>query len=178
MASTQHLSGRQREHMISIEPARSDLDLVRELFMEYAAEISDRVCFTDFRTELDHLGEWYDVARGCLLLAKLNGAAVGCVGVRHIDRQTCEMKRLYVRSEARSRGLGRMLASAALRAAEEIGYRSMHLETLSSMQAAQALYRSLGFTLRHSSEPTGPDVIRMARTLQKASKAGAATSAR
>src|SRR5262249_50741728 len=55
-----------------------------------------------------------------------------------------EMKRLYVRAEARKAGLGRQLAEAAIAAGHRLGYRRICLDTRPSMGAAPALYQAPG----------------------------------
>jgi ribosomal protein S18 acetylase RimI-like enzyme len=129
-----------------IQAAADDIDDVRRLFTEYAHSLSFDLCFQDFEAELRSLPGEYGAPDGVLLLARDGSKAVGCVALRRIDEQTCEMKRLYVRPEARHRRLGYALATKLIDAARERGYRSMKLDTIaSSMGAAIALYRSLGF---------------------------------
>lgn len=120
-----------------IRPAQpQDAEQVRELLREYAAGLGIDLSFQDFETELADPLTFYEL----VLLA-----GDGCVALRRVDHETCEMKRLYVRPDARAGGLGRRLAEAVVAEARARGYRRMLLDTLPSMAAARALYASLGF---------------------------------
>ena len=125
--------------------SREHLDAIRQLFTEYAQSLDIDLCFQGFTQELAELPGRYAAPEGRLLLM-LDGAMIaGCVGLRKINDDTCEMKRLYLRPAFRRKGAGRLLATAIIDAAREIGYQRMRLDTLSSMHEAIALYRSLGF---------------------------------
>ena len=117
-----------------------DLDVVRALFREYSASLDEDGHFHGFDDELAAMP--YEA----ILVASLGGEVAGCVALRRLDDETCEMKRLFVRPEARGTGTGRALAVASLERARELGYRTMRLDTLPrKLDAAGDLYRSLGF---------------------------------
>jgi putative acetyltransferase len=130
---------------MTLAQSPDDYACARVLFAEYANWLGVDLGFQDFAFELDHLAEMYGGPAGCVVLARSGGAAVGCVGVRRVSAELCEMKRLYVREQARGRGLGRRLAVASIAAARERGHRRMVLDTLASLIAARTLYSSLGF---------------------------------
>jgi ribosomal protein S18 acetylase RimI-like enzyme len=129
------------------QAAATEMDVVALLFREYAAALDIDLSYQGFAAELAALPGAYAPPNGALLLAfAASGEPVGCVGVRPLhEAGVCEMKRLHVTPAARGSGLGRGLALAAIEAATEAGYVWMRLDTLPTMQAAQALYFRLGF---------------------------------
>ena len=119
--------------------------MVRQLFREYADALGIDLCFQDFETELASLPGKYTPPQGRLILAWVDGEAAGCVALRPIDGETCEMKRLYIKPQFRRHHLGRHLAERICREAREAGYRKICLDTLPSMSSATQLYATLGF---------------------------------
>jgi ribosomal protein S18 acetylase RimI-like enzyme len=139
---------------IEIRSAESpaDIDAVRALFLEYIhmpgweAGFSRYLEQQDFGSELAQLPGAYAAPEGALLLARVDGRAAGCIAFKPlVSPDSCEMKRLFVRPEFRSLGIGEQLVRRLLADARAAGYRRMRLDTLPSMSGAQRLYERLGF---------------------------------
>ena len=133
-----------------VTPARrpGDIQAARTLLSAYFRHIADHVDPNDAESELVALPGPFAAPGGTLLIAWFPpGHAVGCAGLRSLDRPgTCELKRLYVAPAGRGKGIGRALVTAAVASARTLGYGTIVLDTLPTMPEAARLYRSLGFT--------------------------------
>jgi carbonic anhydrase len=118
---------------------------VRQFFRTYAGGLGVDLSFQGFDEEMASLPGAYAPPRGRLFYAENDSRPAGCVGVRPFSEGVCELKRLYVEPAERGFGIGRTLTLAAIRAAREMGYRKMLLDTLPAMRIASRLYRELGF---------------------------------
>lgn len=135
---------------MSCEIVRADspekIEIARQMFREYAAEIAFDLTFQGFEQEVAELPGKYSPPAGALLLAVMGMSVLGCVGLRPLEDGICEMKRLYVRQSGRGQGVGRQLVGAVITQAESAGYRAMRLDTMpGAMDKAIALYRDFGF---------------------------------
>jgi ribosomal protein S18 acetylase RimI-like enzyme len=125
--------------------AGKNLEAVRKLFEEYSGSLNFDLCFQNFDEELTNLPGDYAPPTGCLLLAMYQSQAAGCVALRRLSKGICEMKRLYVQPQFRHHGIGKALAEAVIEQAKKAGCTRMRLDTVPSMNAARAIYTSLGF---------------------------------
>lgn len=123
-----------------------------ELFREYTdmliagdSSFKEYLVIQDYDEELKHLEGKYGFPYGRLYLAYYDGELAGCIGLRKIDGQNCEMKRLYVRSQFRGKRIGTQLIQRIIEDARQIGYSCMLLDTLPFLESAIHLYREYGF---------------------------------
>ncbi len=132
--------------MLKIFPVETNknLQIAKQLFVEYADSLGFDLCFQNFEEELANLPGDYAPPEGCILLAKYQDKVAGCVALRKLSDGVCEIKRLYVRSEFQGQGIGKALAKAIIAQARKVEYNCMRLDFISP-RAAESLYRSLGF---------------------------------
>lgn len=124
----------------------SDIEAARALLLEYEQSLGIDLEFQGFDREVRSLPGDYAPPRGRLLLALVGGAIAGCVAMRPLSAEHCEMKRLFIRPLHRGSGLGASLASRIIEVARSAGYTRMYLDTLPTMGDAQRLYERLGFS--------------------------------
>lgn len=96
--------------------------------------------------ELVQLDSIYQSPGFLLLAVNDDDERLGTVGVRVIDSQIAEIRRMFVRDQARGTGLGRSLLDQIMVDSRRSGFERLVLNTLPAMTEAISLYRSAGFT--------------------------------
>jgi len=89
--------------------------------------------------------EAFDRDGGYLVVARIDGRAVGCGAFRPLGEGIAEIKRMYVRDDARRKGVAEAILAHLEEELRRRGFESMVLETGTRQQEAQGLYRKLGF---------------------------------
>ena len=137
---------------LKIVPAYELHQEIKELFSEYTelliegdSTFKDYLAVQNYDEELAHLEVKYGQPYGRLYAAYWDGKLAGCAGLRKMDEQSCEMKRMYVRPEFRGRHIGDAMAKHLISEAKEIGYAHMYLDTFPFLQTAIQMYRGYGF---------------------------------
>ncbi len=125
------------------------------------AEVADiiRLVMTEFQavgrgysindSEIDDMYTAYAAEGFEFYVVVLNGKVRGCGGFAPLtggDKDTCELRKMYFRSELRGLGVGTRLLKLCLEKATKAGYRNCYLETVDGMKQAQRLYGKYGFT--------------------------------
>lgn len=137
---------------VVIKSAYAEKEEISRLFSEYTQMLMDEdpqiarcLQVQGYQEELGDLRKKYGEPEGRLYILYVDDKAAGCVGMRKLTNESCEMKRLFVRPEYRSHGLGRKLAERILAEAEKEGYREIFLDTFSFLREAVSLYEKMGF---------------------------------
>jgi GNAT superfamily N-acetyltransferase len=89
--------------------------------------------------------EQLNAPNGSFLVGYEDGVAICCGGLKRLDAEACELKRMYVIPDARGRGVARLLLSALEDRARALGYVIARLDTGPKQQGARGLYQSAGY---------------------------------
>jgi GNAT superfamily N-acetyltransferase len=120
------------------------MDALR-LLLAYLEELHARLPEGAHDLEATWSKDEYGGPRGRVFVARIDGVPVGCAGLREHARGDGEMKRLYIEPLSRRRGAARALLGAVERAARELGYRRIVLDTASPLVEAAHLYENSGY---------------------------------
>ncbi len=126
---------------ITVEPVQTATDEVRALIDEL-----DRTLAREYLPEQQH-GLRLDTIfqpHVRFFIARLDGRAVGCGGVA-VFGSFAEVKRMYVRDDARGRGIARALLARIESEARSNGIGLLRLETGDRQLDAIRLYERAGF---------------------------------
>lgn len=145
------------------------IEEVRTLIEEYTHRLGRDLSFQHIEEELRDPARKYTAPNGELLAAQENGVLIGIVAYHRHSDVRCEMKRLYVSSQFRGKGVGELLARAIIAHAKQAGFQEMVLDTITPLNAAIHLYEKLGFTrcAPYYDNPMA-DVIYMRKSLESA----------
>jgi putative acetyltransferase len=119
--------------------------IIRSVMPEFGA---DGPGFAIHDTEVDSMHAAYSRARSAYFVVERNGAIIGGAGVAPLEggeADVCELRKMYFLPEARGIGAGSRILQRCLDAARGLDFKRCYLETLTGMDAAQALYRKHGF---------------------------------
>lgn len=118
---------------------------IKKLFLEYSQSLEIELTFQNFKEEFSLLPGKYGPPYGTLILVLVDNKPAGCIALRKISEDICEMKRLYLRSNYRGLGIGKKLITMLIVEARKLKYSYMRLDTIPSLKAAQRLYTAFGF---------------------------------
>jgi len=137
---------------IQIVEAYSYKDEIKALFTEYTrmlidgeSEFKNYLELQNYDHETENLEEKYGLPYGRLYLAFFEGNVAGCIALRKLNNENCELKRLYVKPEYRSNNIGGMLVKHIIKEARKIGYKHILLDTLPFLETAISMYKRYGF---------------------------------
>ena len=137
---------------VSETQTTEDLDAVRGLIRSFVAWHRER-----HQDDLHLIDSYFDAGEfeaelaglpgsyRPLLLARCDGEPAGCVALRRLDDEVCEMKRMYVDSAFRGQKVGITLTQTLIDEARSRGYSRMRLDTSIRQAEAQSLYARFGF---------------------------------
>ena len=141
------MPSKDRPHIRLLEPA--DVPALLSIIADSRAEYGIGERGVELLEPADRaLYVTYQRQRSLYFVAVSGGEIVGGAGIAPLagaDPLTCELQRMYMRRDARGRGIGNALLEHCLKAARQLLFVRCYLETISQMQGALAFYARHGF---------------------------------
>lgn len=133
-----------------LRPLRQEDDsaiarVIRQTLEEFGAARPGTV-YTDPTT--DHLSQLFNRPDAAYFVIEEAGTILGGCGIfptEGLPNGCTELVKLYLRTDARGKGLGRKLMEHCIEAARRMGFNKLYLESMPELNQAVALYEKMGF---------------------------------
>lgn len=119
--------------------------IIRAVLAEFKADKPGTVYYDPTTDDLYTL---FSLPGAAYWILEVGGNIVGGAGVyptSGLPDGCCELVKLYLLAQARSKGYGKLLIEKCFDTAREFGYAQMYLETMPELKMAMGLYEKCGF---------------------------------
>jgi len=128
-------------------------DIIRLVMTEFKA-VGCGYSIND--SEVDDMYAAYAPEKSAFYVVELDDRILGCGGFGPLagaEADTCELRKMYFKSELRGLGVGTQLLNMCVDEAIKSGFQHCYLETMDNMEQAQRLYGKHGF--KYLDKPMG-----------------------
>jgi putative acetyltransferase len=130
--------------VLTIQPLRaSQIKEAKAVIVEVCLEMFGHT--PSLFEDMDRIASHYAAPSGTFLVLMDGERVVGTGAIRRLHEQTCELKRMWFLPAYRGKGYGTKMAEMLFEFARAAGYKRVRLDTAPELQAANKLYRRLGF---------------------------------
>jgi putative acetyltransferase len=117
-------------------------------------EALDHELWTRYKEEMSFYGQYNKIEKNnTVVIAYFDREPIGCACLKHVNDSTAELKRMFVKSEHRGKGIGVLMLDELETWARELSYSKIILETAIRQPEAIALYNKAGFSQTESYPP-------------------------
>ncbi len=119
--------------------------IIRTSLKEFGANKPGTVYFDP---TTDDLYQLFTTAGSVYFIAEEENTLLGGCGIyptENLPAGTCELVKLYLHTDARGKGIGKLLMEKSLQAAKEMGYKKVYLESMPELKVAVPMYEKMGF---------------------------------
>jgi putative acetyltransferase len=117
------------------------LELVKKVLAMYGLETDP----SETDSDLSDLNKYYFENNGWFAVIEYHGEIIGSYGLFQIDKNVCELRKMYLSPGHQGKGLGKMMMADFINKAKELGYSEVILETNTRLDKAIGLYEKYGF---------------------------------